>query len=207
MGANESRERRSQDGKRRVWTLEHTFEAWHANEDRIIGVFDTEQAASAVLEDLKTKPGFRDALDPTRVDSLQGFNLDPCTLDEDDWKEGFDWEHDPAPWTPGEDTFECFPVDAEPDVFVLDHRRCVGPHVQTCAIGLYSSYREALAAVYRLMPQPGFRAFPQGFVIRGLRINTVHWADGFDSRDAALHELLNCSLQTFEPEDRARNGR
>lgn len=191
-------EAHDQDVRPQMWFVSHTREGAHANEDRFIGLFDSERTASEVVAGLSAKPGFRDSLYPARVDSLQGFIIDPYSLDVDHCREGFHWEHDPPSWMPA-DTFEAYPVDDEPDAFLVEHRRHVGSHSNVWIIGVYSSFRASLDAVYRLMPQPGYRAFPQGFTILGIRLNVVHWAEGFNDHDTALKQLLTLSPQTFPP--------
>jgi len=48
---------------------------------KFIGVYSTRDAAQAAVDRLKLKPGFRDTPD--------GFSIDPYTLDEDNWTEGY----------------------------------------------------------------------------------------------------------------------
>lgn len=47
----------------------------------LVGVYDTETAAKAAIERLKTQPGF--------VGSHEGFQIHPRELNQDYWKEGF----------------------------------------------------------------------------------------------------------------------
>jgi hypothetical protein len=48
---------------------------------KLIGVYSTRDAAQAAVDRLKLKPWFRDTLD--------GFSIDPYTIDEDNWTEGY----------------------------------------------------------------------------------------------------------------------
>lgn len=46
-------------------------------------------------------------------------------------------------------------------------------------IGVYPSEADAKAAIARLRNQPGFRAFPEGFMIAPYEIGKDHWTEGF----------------------------
>jgi hypothetical protein len=48
---------------------------------KFIGVYSTRDAAQAAVDRLALKPGFRETPD--------GFSIDPYTLDEDNWTEGY----------------------------------------------------------------------------------------------------------------------
>jgi hypothetical protein len=53
-------------------------------------------------------------------------------------------------------------------------------------IGAYSSRGEARAAISRLLPQPGFRDYPEGFHIDEYQLGQDHWSEGFIAADEAL---------------------
>jgi hypothetical protein len=173
-----------------VHVVFHTRVTPVGDEDRLIGVFELETFANEVVERLRGKPGFRDAPD--------GLGIDNYTLDEDGWREGFSWP-DGKREVLHDSTLECLPVDPDPDVFMLEHRRVVGTTEQCCLIGLYSSHQSAIAAAHRASSQEGFRSFVHGFRILGLRVDVVHWPDGFDSADARLQQLLTLSLSSLPP--------
>jgi len=52
-------------------------------------------------------------------------------------------------------------------------------------IGSYASEEEAKLAVGRVKGQPGFRDFPDGFVIDAYDLNQDNWSKGFISWDEA----------------------
>jgi len=56
-------------------------------------------------------------------------------------------------------------------------------------IGAYSSRAEARAAISRLLPQPGFRDYPEGFHIDEYLLDQDHWSEGFIAADEALKTL------------------
>lgn len=172
---------------RSVYVLFHTAEAPLADEDRLIAVFSDQGEAVQAIETLRAKPGFRD--------SPQGFGLDEYELDKDYWQEGFAWDDDKSrTGALSSDILDCLPVDADSNVFVLEHRSFVGMHENKRLIGFYSSHPNATSGAYRLSVQPGFRSFTQGFFVYGLSLNEIHWMDGFEPREAYLHQLLTCSL-------------
>ena len=53
-------------------------------------------------------------------------------------------------------------------------------------IGAYSSEEEARMAIARASNQPGFRDFPDGFVIDAYHLNRDNWPEGFISWEEAL---------------------
>jgi hypothetical protein len=68
------------------------YELWHfpigadvdfdeASERRSIGIYSSEASATAAIERLKTKPGFRDWPD--------GFRVFEAQLDQDSWVDGY----------------------------------------------------------------------------------------------------------------------
>jgi homoserine kinase type II len=67
--------------------MDSVFLLWHVrkvegNEDELlIGVYSTEEEATAATERLKGKPGF--------VDYPDGFQIHPHRLNRDSWTEGF----------------------------------------------------------------------------------------------------------------------
>ncbi len=64
------------------------FVLWHVHEldadqddEKLIGIYSSEQAANKALDRAKRLPGFSDL--------PEGFLIDPYTLDEDHWREGY----------------------------------------------------------------------------------------------------------------------
>lgn len=47
-------------------------------------------------------------------------------------------------------------------------------------IGIYESKELAEQAIERLKIKPGFREYPDGFIINSLLLNFDYWSDGFD---------------------------
>lgn len=65
-----------------VWTLHHVHEFEDGHEDvKLIGIFSSEAIAVQVKGRLQDQPGFRDW--------PEGFSIDPHTLDDTGWREGF----------------------------------------------------------------------------------------------------------------------
>ena len=65
-----------------VYLLWHEYEEDDDDGDeKLIGVYSTEEKAKQAAEALKDQPGFKDW--------PQGFNVYSCTLDETSWVEGF----------------------------------------------------------------------------------------------------------------------
>jgi hypothetical protein len=66
------------------------FLLWHSRplddddvetDDKLLGVYSSQERALARIETAKHKPGFRDYPD--------GFMVDECVIDRDSWAEGF----------------------------------------------------------------------------------------------------------------------
>jgi hypothetical protein len=69
-------------------------------------------------------------------------------------------------------------------VFVVFHARETDNGVDSVKmIGAYSSRENSDLAVSRLIKQPGFRDFPDGFSIDEYEINKDHWLEGFGGPD------------------------
>ncbi len=66
----------------KVFVVQHVHECEDGSEDeKLIGVYSTEQTARDAVGRLSQQPGFRD--------SPQDFFVDPYELDEDHWPDGF----------------------------------------------------------------------------------------------------------------------
>jgi hypothetical protein len=61
-------------------------------------------------------------------------------------------------------------------------------------IGVYSSNREAKAAVERLKDRPGFVEFQEGFQIHPSQLDDDHWTEGF-----TLDETMNLNPSSDPP--------
>jgi hypothetical protein len=48
-------------------------------------------------------------------------------------------------------------------------------------IGVYSDEKEAKQAIERVKDKPGFRDYPDGFLLDCYEVNEDHWQDGFVS--------------------------
>ncbi len=46
-------------------------------------------------------------------------------------------------------------------------------------IGVYSDEEEAKRAIDRVKDQPGFRDYPEGFLIDAYKLGQDHWTEGF----------------------------
>lgn len=56
-----------------------------SEDDKLIGIYRTEESAKAAIERLRTQPGF--------VDAPEGFVIDLYWLDHDSWTEGYTTIH------------------------------------------------------------------------------------------------------------------
>lgn len=72
-----------------VWVVQHLTVHDTGDEDVLfIGVYSSNENAENAVERLKLQPGFCDTGD--------GFSIDPYTLDQDNWTEGFVTTHHPV---------------------------------------------------------------------------------------------------------------
>ncbi len=62
-----------------LWHV-HTFDD-DEEDEKLIGVYSTQEEAEAAIERLKAKPGF--------VDATEGFGIDCYVVNEDHWTEGY----------------------------------------------------------------------------------------------------------------------
>ena len=65
----------------RVYLLLHIHELANRDDEKLIGVYSTEEKAQEARERAKQQPGFRDF--------PEEFFIDPYSLDGDHWREGF----------------------------------------------------------------------------------------------------------------------
>ena len=56
-------------------------------------------------------------------------------------------------------------------------------------IGVYATVEDADAARNRVLPQPGFRDFPDGFQVSQYTVGKDNWAEGFITWAEALQEF------------------
>ena len=64
-------------------------------------------------------------------------------------------------------------------IYLLSHLRDEEDSSDEKIIGVYASEGDAQDAVARLRSQPGFRRYPDGFVIDRYEIGKDHWTEGF----------------------------
>lgn len=64
-----------------VFVVQHVYERDGADDVKFIGVYDSEEAAEAAVEQLRIQPGF--------AETSQGFYVDRYELNQTHWLEGF----------------------------------------------------------------------------------------------------------------------
>ena len=65
-----------------VFLVHHVHEFADGEEDvKFIGVYSTRQLAERAVDRARALSGFRDV--------PNGFSVEPCTVDKDDWTEGY----------------------------------------------------------------------------------------------------------------------
>ena len=85
------------------------------------------------------------------------------------------------------------------EVFVLQHEYEVEGRDETKLVGVYSSRSAAEAAVARLVEQPGFSRYPDGFSIDAYSLDRDHWTEGFSTLVPVLVELLDEGTRVWRP--------
>jgi hypothetical protein len=67
----------------KVFLVQHSYEVEQCGHDEIkhMGIYSTRQLAEAAVKRLSELPGFRDKPDC--------FYINECTMDKDDWTEGY----------------------------------------------------------------------------------------------------------------------
>ncbi|WP_084508999.1 DUF7336 domain-containing protein [Nocardia pseudovaccinii] len=50
-------------------------------------------------------------------------------------------------------------------------------------IGVYESEEDARNAILRLHDQPGFRDYPENFVVQPYEVDKSYWSEGYDDTD------------------------
>lgn len=68
-------------------------------------------------------------------------------------------------------------------VYLLEHLRDEDDERTSKNCGIYSSREEARSAIQRLVLQPGFKDFPNGFSISEYVLDRIYWAEGFGVED------------------------
>ena len=76
-----------------VFVVQHLHASDDGTEDvKMIGVYESRQAAEGAVARLALRPGFSDCpavIDPVRDDEESGFYIDEYRIGEDHWAEGF----------------------------------------------------------------------------------------------------------------------
>lgn len=76
-----------------VFVVQHVHVFESAREDvKMIGVYESREAAEEAVRRLAVQPGFRDwpeIIDPSEYDYESGFHIEEYRLGEDHWVEGF----------------------------------------------------------------------------------------------------------------------
>ena len=85
------------------------------------------------------------------------------------------------------------------EVFVLQHEYEVDGRDEAKLIGIYSSRAAAEAAVARLIEQPGFSQYPEGFSIDAYPLDQAHWVEGFSTIVPVLVELQDEGVDVWRP--------
>jgi hypothetical protein len=156
------------------YSVSHIAETDHADEERLIGVFSTEDEARRAVTQLKGVPGFSEHPD--------GFAVSREILDGNiEWLEGFVLEDDSVQGFAASTEFVDEPVaiDDEHNVYRLQHLYTRGVYTSGRDLGCYSSVEAARRMVAKVQSTPGFRITPYGYALLALRLDVVHWADGF----------------------------
>ena len=64
-------------------------------------------------------------------------------------------------------------------VYILWHSYEDDEHEDSKLIGVYSNQELAESAKQKVVNQPGFKTYPEGFIIDKYAINQDHWMEGF----------------------------
>jgi homoserine kinase type II len=81
-------------------------------------------------------------------------------------------------------------------VFLLWHTRELEDDIEeNKLIGVYDSREKAQAAQARVCDKPGFRDYPDGFLIDEAVLNRDEWTDGFVTRDSRLARVTCASSE------------
>ena len=64
-----------------VYILWHVHNVDSRDDEKLIGIYRSEEDAKAAIERLKVKPGFKETQD--------GFSIHKYSLNQDSWEEGF----------------------------------------------------------------------------------------------------------------------
>jgi len=76
-----------------VFVVQHLHARPSGEDDvKLVGVYQSLEAARSAVERLRTQPGFRDhprIVDPEQDTDEQGFHIGAYPLDKDHWSEGY----------------------------------------------------------------------------------------------------------------------
>lgn len=73
-------------------------------------------------------------------------------------------------------------------VYLLYHWRDENEDATAKLIGVFSSSEAAEGAKCTLLSKPGFRDFPNAFVLDEYLVDRVNWGEGFSSADTGMRE-------------------
>ena len=64
--------------------------------------------------------------------------------------------------------------------YILEHYYKDNTHSSTKMIGIYSTEENAQKTIEELKKMPGFKKYPNGFIIQKYKLDEDHFINGFD---------------------------
>lgn len=178
----------------KVFILFHEYTDEDHDDVKLLGVFSTHQNAEETLKKYTKLPGFRVWPD--------GFTIDEYTVDRSHWTEGFSYpdQQNKQLISGGAAITGCFVKQAESvsvkeefamTVFLLTHEYTDEDHDDSKFIGVFSTRQKAEEALAKYLKLPGFRVWPDGFVIAEWALDEPSWTEGFSYPDRDNNEPIS----------------
>ncbi|MCT2561233.1 DUF7336 domain-containing protein [Chryseobacterium herbae] len=162
--------------KQFIYTLEHIYTDEEHTAIKLLGFFDDLTKLEKIKDQALEFPGFRDYPD--------GFLSIKNELDKVHWKTGFssvigEVGRDYIPEKDEIDT-EAYVVQNLLSIFSVSHTYTIDRYLDDeRIIGVFSSLKTAEKNIDELRQQPGFKEYPEDFIICEIELNKLLWTSGF----------------------------
>lgn len=159
-----------------IYTLEHIYKDESHRDCKLLGFFDDLRELEKIKNIASKFSGFKDYPD--------GFTIKKNELNKVHWNLGF---HTVA----GEIGRDYLPEEElmDEDTYIVQNLKCIFiiSHIYTVdvttdderIIGVFSNLARCERVIEQLKEQPGFKDYPENFIIDEVELNQLLWTSGF----------------------------
>ncbi|QRA42060.1 MULTISPECIES: hypothetical protein [Chryseobacterium] len=159
-----------------LYSLEHVYTDESHTDCKLLGFFDNLKELEKTIDVVSKFSGFKDYPD--------GFIIKKKELDKIHWETGFNTEVGEI----GRDYLPEIDIISEEAcliqnlklVYNISHVYTINPFLDDeRIIGVFSDLRKVEKVIEQLKKQPGFKEYPDDFIIDTVELNDLLWTSGF----------------------------